>query len=178
MIKQGVLEEITILICDAPNDDDTPEVIYEAYKFTIQDSSMDQSEMGSPDDSTARSSTILINRSGKNSVQFKRKRMSEKSRTKEKNSQMQKMIGEVFEKMNEFAQKRERLPLEDNIVLKTIFTLQKGHELNKEEAEHFDIQKPLTIQMADKEKIGKVETGHHKMKISAIYNIENFKFVD
>ena len=68
---------------------------------------MDQSEMGNPDDSTARSSTILINRSGKNSVQFKRKRMSEKSRTKEKNSQMQKMIGEVFEKMNEFAQKRE-----------------------------------------------------------------------
>ena len=68
---------------------------------------MDQSEKGSPDDSTTRSSTILINRSGKNSVQFKRKRMSEKSRTKEKNSQMQKMIGEVFEKMNEFAKKRQ-----------------------------------------------------------------------
>ena len=89
--------------------DDTPEVIYEAYKFTIKDSSkgMDQSETGTPDDSTSRSTTILINRSDKNSVQFKRKRMSEKSRTKEKNSQMQKMIGEVFEKMNEFAQKRE-----------------------------------------------------------------------
>jgi len=142
MIKQGVLEEITILICDAPNDDDTPEVIYEAYKFTIKDSSkgMDQSETGTP----------------------------------EKNSQIQKMIGEAFEKMNEFAKKRQRLPLEDNIVLKTIFTLAKGHELNKEEAEHFDVQKPLTIQSADKEKIGKVDTGHHKLKISAIYNIEGF----
>ena len=48
----------------------------------------------------------------------------------------------------------------------------------KEEAEHFDVQKPLTIQSADKEKIGKVETGHHKLKISAIYNIEGFEFTN
>ena len=50
-------------------------MIYEAYKFTIKDSSkgMDQSETGTP----------------------------------EKNSQIQKMIGEAFEKMNEFAKKRQ-----------------------------------------------------------------------
>ena len=48
----------------------------------------------------------------------------------------------------------------------------------KEEAEHFDVQKPLTIETADKERIGKVETGHHKMKVSAVYNIRNFKFID
>ena len=50
--------------------------------------------------------------------------------------------------------------------------------LLKEEADHFDVQKPLTIQVADKEKIGKVETGHHRMKVSAIYNIRDFKFDD
>ena len=48
----------------------------------------------------------------------------------------------------------------------------------KEEAEHFDVQKPLTIETADKERIGKVETGHHKMKVSAVFNIKNFKFID
>ena len=48
----------------------------------------------------------------------------------------------------------------------------------KEEADHFDMQSPITIQVADKEKIGRIETGHHKMKVSAIYNIKSFKFND
>ena len=131
---------------------------------------------------------------------------------------MQNMIAEVFEKMNEFAQKRDVSNLSpindrksnflwifqklqaDNLVLKTIFTLQEGYELNqvrfqavlslkrpykhnletlsKEEADHFDMQGPITIQVADKEKIGRIETGHHKMKVSAIYNIKSFKFND
>ena len=50
--------------------------------------------------------------------------------------------------------------------------------LSKEEADHFDMQSPITIQVADKEKIGRIETGHHKMKVSAIYNIKSFKFND
>ena len=49
---------------------------------------------------------------------------------------------------------------------------------SKEEADHFDVQSPITIQVADKEKIGKIKTGHHKMKVSAIYNIKSFKFSD
>ena len=48
----------------------------------------------------------------------------------------------------------------------------------KEEADHFDMQSPITIQIGDKEKIGKIETGHHKMKVSAIYNIKSFEFND
>ena len=48
----------------------------------------------------------------------------------------------------------------------------------KEEADHFDMQNPITIQAGDKEKIGKIETGHHKMRVSAIYNIRSFKFND
>ena len=48
----------------------------------------------------------------------------------------------------------------------------------KEEADHFDMQSPITIQVGDKEKIGKIETGHHKMRVSAIYNIKSFKFND
>ena len=130
MIKQGVLSEITILICDAQNDRkfswpgshrkcffviirlaDKPEVIHEAYKFTIHDSCkpIDQSKSGTPDDSTImagrqRSSTFLINQSS----QVKRMRIDDKkSRVKERNIQMQNMIGEVFEKMNEFAKKRD-----------------------------------------------------------------------
>ena len=48
----------------------------------------------------------------------------------------------------------------------------------KEEADHFDMQSPITIQVGDKEKIGRIETGHHKMKVSAIYNIKSFEFND
>ena len=135
MIRQGVLSEITILICDAQNDRkflslktdtgsaqpdvifliirlaDKPEVIHEAYKFTIHDSCkpIDQSKSETPDDSTIkaghqRSSTLLINQSS----QVKRLRVDDKkSRAKERNIQMQNMIGEVFEKMNEFAKKRD-----------------------------------------------------------------------
>ena len=91
--------------------DDKPEVIHEAYKFTIQDSCkpIHQSKSGTPDDSTVttgrqRSSTFLINQSS----QVKRMRIDDKkSRVKERNIQMQNMIGEVFEKMNEFARKRD-----------------------------------------------------------------------
>ena len=50
--------------------------------------------------------------------------------------------------------------------------------LLKEEADHFDIQSPLAIHDAEKEKIGRVETGYHKMKVSAIYDIKSFKFDD
>ena len=49
---------------------------------------------------------------------------------------------------------------------------------SKEEADHFDMQGPITIQVGDKEKIGRIDTGHHKMKVSAICNIKSFKFND
>ena len=130
MIKQGIMSEITILICDAPSEgnffhvqksifefyilDIKPEVIYEAYKFSIKDSCkpLDQSKTESPDALTRSgrqgSSTILLNGSRKNAVQLKRSKADEqRSKIKERNIQMQNMIAEVFEKMNEFAQKRD-----------------------------------------------------------------------
>ena len=130
MIKQGIMSEITILICDAPSKgnffhvwksifefyilDIKPEVIYEAYKFSIKDSCepLDQSKTESPDDLTSsgrqRSSTILLNGSRKNAVLLKRSKTDDnRSKIKERNIQMQNMIAEVLEKMNEFAQKRD-----------------------------------------------------------------------
>jgi len=88
------------------------------------------------------------------------------------------MIGEIFTKMNEFAKKRQNLPMTGGTALKTIFKLRDGYELTEEEAAHFDIDGQLVIENAEKEKIGKISTGHHKMKISAIYNIQNFNFVE
>ena len=133
MIKEGILSEITILICDPPSDgkflycpkltgspflnffkDGKPEVIYEAYKFTIQESSklLNEPERATPDglamSGQQRSSTILVNRSGKRTVELKRTKIGDKkSKSKERNTLMQNMICEVFEKMNEFAQKRD-----------------------------------------------------------------------
>ena len=53
-----------------------------------------------------RSSTFLIH--GQKSATGKRIRVdNQKSRVKDRNSQIQNMVGEVFEKMNEFAQKRD-----------------------------------------------------------------------
>ena len=94
--------------------DNKPEVIHEAYKFTIKDSCkpIDKSNAESPDDLTMsgrrRSSTFLFNRSGKKAVQLKPPKIdNHKSKVKERNTQMQNMIAEVFEKMNEFARKRD-----------------------------------------------------------------------
>ena len=94
--------------------DGKPEVIYEAYKFTIQESSklLNEPERATPDGSVMsgqqRSSTILVNRSGKRTMELKRTKIGDKkSKTKERNTLMQNMICEVFEKMNEFAQKRD-----------------------------------------------------------------------
>ena len=94
--------------------DNKPEVIHEAYKFTIKDycKPIDESKAESPDDLTMsgrrRSSTFLFNRAGKNAVQLKPSKIdNHKSKAKERNIQMQNMIAEVYEKMNEFAQKRD-----------------------------------------------------------------------
>ena len=94
--------------------DNKPEVIHEAYKFTIKDycKPIDESKAESPDDlimsGRRRSSTFLFNRSGENAVQLKPSKIdNHKSKAKERNIQMQNMIAEVFEKMNEFAQKRD-----------------------------------------------------------------------
>ena len=89
-------------------------MIYEAYKFTIQESSklLNEPERATPDSSAMsgqqRSSTILVSRSDKRTVELKRTKIGDKkSKTKERNTLMQNMICEVFEKMNEFAQKRD-----------------------------------------------------------------------
>ena len=94
--------------------DSKPEVIYEAYKFSIKDSCkpLDKSKTESPDDITMsgrrRSSTILLNCSGRNAKQQRPSKIdNHKLKVKERNTQIQNMIGEVFEKMNEFAQKRD-----------------------------------------------------------------------
>ena len=94
--------------------DSKPEVIYEAYRFSIKDSCkpLDESKTESPDDITMsgrrRSSTILLNCSGRNAKQLRPSKIdNHKSKVKERNTQIQNMIGEVFEKMNEFAQKRD-----------------------------------------------------------------------
>ena len=94
--------------------DSKPEVIYEAYRFSIKDSCkpLDESKTESPDDLTTsgrrRSSTILLDCSGRNAKQLRLSKIdNHKSKVKERNTQIQNMIGEVFEKMNEFAQKRD-----------------------------------------------------------------------
>ena len=94
--------------------DSKPEVIYEAYRFSIKDSCkpLDESKTESPDDLTTsgrrRSSTILLDCSGRNAKQLKRSKIdNHKSKVKERNTQIQNMIAEVYEKMNEFAQKRD-----------------------------------------------------------------------
>ena len=94
--------------------DSKPEVIYEAYRFSIKDSCkpLDQSKAESPDDITMsgrqRSSTFLLNRSGRNAKRLRPSKIdNHKSKVKERNTQIQNMIAEVFEKMNEFAQKRD-----------------------------------------------------------------------
>ena len=94
--------------------DSKPEVIYEAYKFSITESCkpLDQSKAESQDDLTVsgrrRSSTILLNCSGRNAKQLRRSKIdNHKSKVKERNTQIQNMIAEVYEKMNEFAQKRD-----------------------------------------------------------------------
>ena len=129
MIMNGIMSEITILLCDAPSEgnfskagnariifilDSEPEVIYEAYKFSIKDSCkpFDQSKAESPDDITMsgrqRSSTFLLNGSGRNVKRLRRSKIdNHKSKVKQRNTQIQNMIAEVFEKMNEFAQKRD-----------------------------------------------------------------------
>ena len=92
--------------------DSKPEVIYEAYKFSIKDSCkpLDQSKAESPDDITMsgrqRSSTFLLK--GRNAKRLRPSKIdNHKSKVKERNTQIQNMIAEVFEKMNEFAQKRD-----------------------------------------------------------------------
>ena len=129
MIKNGIMSEITILLCDAPSEgnfskagnvrvifisDSEPEVIYEAYKFSITESCkpLDQSKAESPEDLTMsgrrRSSTILLSCSERNAKQLRRSKIdNHKSKVKERNTQIQNMIAEVFEKMNEIAQKRD-----------------------------------------------------------------------
>ena len=94
--------------------DSKPEVIYEAYKFSITESCkpLDQSKAESPDDITMsgrqRSSTFLLNGSGRNVKRLRPSKIdNHKSKVKERNTQIQNMIAEVFEKMNEFAQKRD-----------------------------------------------------------------------
>ena len=94
--------------------DSKPEVIYEAYRFSIKDSCkpLDESKTESPDDLTTsgrrRSSTILLDCSGRNAKQLRLSKIdNHKSKVKERNTQIQNMIAEVFEKMNEFAQKRD-----------------------------------------------------------------------
>ena len=107
--------------------DNKPEVIHEAYKFIIKDSCkpIDESKAESSDDLTMsgrlRSSTFLFNRSGENAVQLKPSKIdNHKSKVKKRNTQMQNMIAEVFEKMNEFAQKRDvsnLSPINDRIIM-------------------------------------------------------------
>ena len=95
-----------------PISDSKPEVIYEAYKFSIKDccKPLDHSIAESPDDLTMsgrqRSSTFILK--GRNAKRLRPSKIdNHKSKVKERNTQIQNMIAEVFEKMNEFAQKRD-----------------------------------------------------------------------
>ena len=96
------------------NLDGKPDVIHEAYKFTINESETTENEPlvetslqtngSKADRPSLRSSTFLLDTTNSRAVQLKK---GERSKTKDKNRQIERMIGEIFTKMNEFAKKRQ-----------------------------------------------------------------------